>query len=138
VRGGWTAAGGRLKGVSAIQIGGSDHGAAEDGRKVSSYKEKGFAAVAAKNALNPSEASIEIFNGVPYVVFLELGSSQQAPAGFVRISLRELMAVMTAGEARRVEAAMRLANIKARAVISLKQGAPARNVQGRYNLSRRV
>jgi hypothetical protein len=33
---------------------------------------------------------IEIINGVKYIIFLEYGSSSQAPAGMVRISMREL------------------------------------------------
>lgn len=33
---------------------------------------------------------IEIVNGVRYIIFLEYGYSKQAPAGMVRVSMREL------------------------------------------------
>ena len=33
---------------------------------------------------------IEIVNGVEYIIFLEYGWSQQAPFGFVRLSMREM------------------------------------------------
>ena len=33
---------------------------------------------------------IELVNGVNYIIFLEYGSSQQAPYGMVRLSMREL------------------------------------------------
>lgn len=37
----------------------------------------------------PTEKHYRIVNTVPYVVFLEYGSSKQAPAGMVRVSLLE-------------------------------------------------
>jgi len=33
---------------------------------------------------------VELINGVPYILFLEYGSSLQAPAGMVRISMRKM------------------------------------------------
>lgn len=53
---------------------------------------------------------IEITNGVPYIVFLEYGHSKQAPAGMVRVSLRELSAQKIDDE---FEAAVERANRKA-------------------------
>ena len=33
---------------------------------------------------------VELINGVPYIIFLEFGSSKSAPFGMVRISLRKM------------------------------------------------
>ena len=41
--------------------------------------------------LNGSNQYIEVVNGVPYIRRLEYGYSTQAPAGMVRVSLREMM-----------------------------------------------
>jgi len=79
----------------------------------------------------------QIFNGVPYISYLELGSSQQAPSGFVRLTLRELSGEMAKEGERRTEAALRLANAKARAKIGLRQGLGPRDPDGRANLLRR-
>ncbi len=35
-------------------------------------------------------ASIEIVNAVPYIVFLEFGYSKQAPTGMMRVTMREM------------------------------------------------
>lgn len=125
-RGGWTAAQTRIPQVSTLRTGPN----AEQGRQESRYTEKG---------LNTPGAKIhaEIFNGVPYITFLELGSSRQAPSGFVRIALRELLTEMTDGEKRRVEAAIPAANEKARRVSGVRQGGPTRSTSGHINLRRR-
>ena len=33
---------------------------------------------------------VELINGVPYMIFLEFGSSKSAPFGVVRVSLRKM------------------------------------------------
>jgi len=33
---------------------------------------------------------VELINGVPYIIYLEFGSSKSAPYGIVRISLRKM------------------------------------------------
>lgn len=43
-------------------------------------------------ALKPFQTVI-IYNNVPYIVFLEEGSSQQAPSGMVAVSLAELSVI---------------------------------------------
>jgi len=128
-RGGWTAASRRLPGVRGIRIGGADRAMEELGRSQSSYKEKG--------ARGGGEIAIEIFNGVPHIVYLELGSSQQAPGGFIRLTTREMMGDLIKGELRRTEAAFRAANIKARRATGLRQGLGPRDPLGRANLLRR-
>ena len=50
------------------------------GRSEGSYNE----------SFHGSKLFIEITNGVPYILFLEYGSSGQAPTGMVRITMREL------------------------------------------------
>lgn len=79
----------------------------------------------------------QIFNGVPYISYLELGSSQQAPGGFVRQTLREISGNLVEESERRTEAALRAANIKARRKIGLRQGIGRRPSSGRYNLRAR-
>lgn len=116
-RGGWTA----MPRTAGLASGSK----AREGRAVSSYTEKGR---------RTDKFSIEVHNGVPYISYLELGSSQQAPGGFIRLTLREMMATEGTPEiARSIEAQMRLANIKARAAIGLKQGLGPRKHGGRAN-----
>ena len=113
-RGGWTA----MKGSSrSVRIGGEPGGASR-GRKQGRYKE----------SKGRGEAGLEIFNGVPHIVYLELGSSQQAPGGFVRQVIREMQAKgeVTREFKRELEKQLRLANIKARALSGLRQGGAAR------------
>ena len=55
---------------------------AEQGRSEGSYRED----------LQGANQYIEVTNGVPYIVRLEYGYSTQAPAGMVRVSLREMIA----------------------------------------------
>ncbi len=33
---------------------------------------------------------VELINGVPYIIYLEYGWSQSAPAGMLRVSMREM------------------------------------------------
>lgn len=116
-RAGWTA-------VPRTSQLASGPGAAE-GRQMSDYIERG------KNTKN---FSIQIWNGVPYIAYLELGSSQQAPQGFIRFTLREMMAKARAEILEpRLEAMLRAANIKARAAINLRQGLGPRKHGGRAN-----
>jgi hypothetical protein len=42
--------------------------------------------------LDGANQFIEVTNGVPYIKRLEYGYSTQAPAGMVRVSMRELLA----------------------------------------------
>ncbi len=130
-RAAWTAASGKLPGVNAIKIGGNDHGEQLRGRTEGQYKES-------TRSTNPASWSIEIFNGAPHITYLELGASNQAPSGMVRINLREMATKDIAhGERRRIEKAMRVANIKARRTHGLRQGKMKRNAMGRANLRRR-
>jgi hypothetical protein len=46
---------------------------------------------------NPDLESIFVANGVPYVPFLEEGTSQQAPSGFIRIASERIAALMGVG-----------------------------------------
>lgn len=110
-RGGWTA----VPGVSSS----GDAAAVAQGRGESSYTERG---------LKSSHPEVEIINGVPYIIPLELGSSLQAPAGFIRINMRKFMGELVRGSVRRTEAALRLANAKARARHGLTQGLGPRGV----------
>jgi hypothetical protein len=55
---------------------------AEQGRSEGSYRED----------LEGANMYIEVTNGVPYIKRLEYGYSTQAPAGMVRVSMRELLA----------------------------------------------
>lgn len=57
-------------------VGGSDPAAQARGKSEGSYREEASA--------------ITIINGVPYIVPLETGHSKQAPAGMMRITMREL------------------------------------------------
>lgn len=54
--------------------------------------EKGKSEGAFRNNLKSvmGEKYVELINGVPYILFLEFGSSAQAPSGFVRISMRKM------------------------------------------------
>jgi len=54
--------------------------------------ERGKREGAFKNRLKSfvGEKYVELINGVPYILFLEFGSSLQAPAGMVRISMRKM------------------------------------------------
>lgn len=101
-------------------------GAAE-GRKQSEYKEQ---------ASRDSYAAT-LTNAVPYITYLELGSSQQAPSGFIRLTLREMSGQAAKEGERRTEAALRLANRKARARAGVRQGIGRRPGSGRFNIARR-
>lgn len=125
-RGGWTAMRGSVTATQGAygQLGPG----AVQGRRESSFTFKS----------GPRTGTYaEIFNGVPYITYLELGSSQQAPSGFVRLTLRELSGEMAREGERRTEAALRLANIKSRAQIGLRQGLGRAPGSGRANLGRR-
>lgn len=63
-----------------------ESGVREESR-VSEGKTKGSFNDATKSKLNPY---IEMINGVDYIVWLEYGSSEQAPAGMVRVSMRKM------------------------------------------------
>jgi hypothetical protein len=52
----------------------------EEGKGLSGYHE----------VLTGSKRYIEMINGVKYAIFLEYGSSRQAPYGMVRVSFREI------------------------------------------------
>jgi hypothetical protein len=115
-RAGWSAAAGKVAGIrgvaNQIEIDGGDHGMQEIGRRESSYKER----------LGGNAPYAEITNAAPYISYLELGSSAQAPSGFVRLTLREM-----GGDAKKISKeyvmeALKKANDKARAKIGLRQG----------------
>jgi hypothetical protein len=59
---------------------------------------------------------IEVINGVPYIIFLEFGSSPQAPAGMMRLTFREMQAadVLTEEMARQFKASIIKVNRKMR------------------------
>jgi hypothetical protein len=118
-RGGWSAMGG----TSVLAKG---PGAAL-GRQQSDYKE----------STAGGQASIEITNGVPHIVYLELGSSQQAPSGFVRLTLREMVPAFRDTTMREVEKELRLANIKSRRATGLRQGLGSRDYGTRANVMRK-
>jgi len=59
-----------------------DPAAVAEGRSLSSYQEGG--------GLFSTDHFIEIINGVSYMIYLEYGSSDQAPAGMVRVTFREI------------------------------------------------
>ena len=85
-RAGWTA----FLDANGIphHIGGSSPAAISKGRRESSFSSD-FRGVT---------QSIEIVNGVPYIVALEFGHSRQAPAGMVRLTARRITgAVKTEG-----------------------------------------
>lgn len=63
-----------------VQLGGRDPQAVKEGKAASDYDED----------LNGSRQSITIVNAVEYILALEFGHSAQAPAGFMRITMREL------------------------------------------------
>lgn len=124
-QGGWTAMRGSVKATKG-GYGRMGPGAVQ-GRRESSYR----------IVIKGSEAYAEILNGVPYIAYLELGSSQQAPAGFVRIAMRRVAKKAGKDIGRRTEAALRLANIQARREIGLRQGIGRRPGSGRLNIRRR-
>lgn len=59
---------------------------------------------------------IEVVNGVEYIVFLEFGSSDQAPGGMVRVTMRQMGAGsdLTKDLAKEIEQTFALANITKR------------------------
>lgn len=124
-RGGWTA----MKGsVTATQGGFGRIGpGAVEGRRKSSYTE----------TKRGGQVTLIIHNGVPHIVYLELGSSQQAPSGFVRQTMREMAKDLTEDMRREIEAELRLANIHARRTSGLRQGIGRRPSSGRLNIARR-
>lgn len=58
---------------------------------------------------------VRIYNGVPYIVYLEMGSSDQAPAGMVRINMEILRLDLRAAELEAVKSAIAEGNVAARA-----------------------
>lgn len=75
---------------------------------------KGSAKGRSESGFSETDRSVEIVNGVPYIVALEFGHSKQAPSGMVRVTVSEMT-----GEADRigldeVEAAIKRADRKAR------------------------
>lgn len=117
-RAGWTAV------PRSPRVGGQG---ASLGRSESEYKER----------RGRGRFSATLTNAVPYITYLELGSSQQAPSGFVRLTLREMSGQAAKEGARRTEAALRLANIKARRMAGVHQGIGRRPGSGRFNIRRR-
>ena len=113
-RGGWTAS----PHYNNFNVGGSDQDEVLKGRLESDYNER----------QTRRGWTIEIINGVRHIVPLELGSSLQAPAGFARKTLAKLSGKFREKELRRVVAAIRLANIRARAQFGIRQGLGARGV----------
>lgn len=79
-RGGWTVYMDE-EGIP-VEVGGND-AAVKQGQEDSRVE---------KNLDGPGEKFVELINGVPYIVMLEHGHSDQAPAGMVRITIRELAA----------------------------------------------
>ena len=76
--------------ASVIGLGGNfnfDSGVKGKSEVVRGKKEGAF-----KNNLKAfvGEKYVILINGVPYILFLEFGSSFQAPLGFVRISMRKM------------------------------------------------
>lgn len=63
-----------------VRIGGTDPAAVREGKARSDYEED----------LQGPRKSITIVNAVEYIMALEFGHSAQAPAGFMRITMREL------------------------------------------------
>jgi len=86
--------------------GGDDMEGRAEGLEASSYRDesRGF-----------REPFIEIINGVVYIVPLEYGHSEQAPAGFMRITMREIAAgqVMTLKLQAELETQIAKANVGA-------------------------
>jgi len=58
-----------------------------DENKVAEGKKQGKFIDKTKNRFNKY---VELINAVKYILFLEFGSSQQAPGGMVRISMRKM------------------------------------------------
>jgi hypothetical protein len=123
-RAGWAAASYRLS--AGLRFSGQK---AAEGRRQGTYTER----------INKGDRQfIEIGNGVEHIEYLEMGSSQQAPSGMVRLSLRKIVAKARGEAHRSVEAAIRAANIKARRAIGLRQGKSKRIGPGtRQNIARR-
>ena len=79
-RGGWTALM-RMEGVPVPP----------DTRNSKNFSEEKFRKGEGESSARITDKYVEVINNVPYIMRLEYGHSQsQAPAGMVRISLREL------------------------------------------------
>lgn len=102
-RGGWTTY--LLAQGQPAEVGGRSEAAVTQGRSEGDYKEK----------FTGAEQYILLINAVAYIVLLEFGSSDQAPAGMVRITMREMQMKKVAPEALREQlvAQIRKADIKA-------------------------
>lgn len=60
------------------------------GKETSAEQAKGLAEGSFKTSFRGTDQFIEIINGVSYIVFLEFGSSDQAPGGMMRITFKEM------------------------------------------------
>ena len=116
-RSAWTAASGRVGGVKALgswieNQGKGDIDAQALGAREGDYNE----------SMARGQFSATITNGVPYITFLEIGSSRQAPSGFVRLTLREMSGQAARDGKQWTTEQLRLANNKARRMSGVRRG----------------
>ena len=85
-------------------------------KEASAEQAQGITEGSFKTKFSGVDQFIEIINGVSYIVFLEFGSSDQAPGGMMRITFREMMAadVMTKQMSRDLKASFIRVNRKLR------------------------
>ena len=74
-----------------------------------------------------SAYGMEFINAVPYIVYLELGSSRQATSGFVRHTLREMRGDLIGETKKDTFRALSRANDRARRTVGLRQGGTFRS-----------
>ena len=60
------------------------------GKETTAEQAKGLAEGSFKESFRGADQFIDIINGVSYIVFLEFGSSDQAPGGMMRITFKEM------------------------------------------------
>ena len=89
-----------------LNIGGTQSGVAQ-GKKEGSYEYR-------EEGLN--SVYLGIRNGVSYIIWLEYGSSDQAPGGFIRINLRRLRGEVGKAGLDALRDTIAEANVKARAM----------------------
>lgn len=109
-RSGWL--GGAGNPGAGLPTGGSSARAKAKGRRKGQYLQQ----------LKGANKFVAFWNGVRYIIYLELGSSLQAPAGMARLVMRKLRGEFVRATERSTIAALRLANLRSRAATGLRQG----------------
>lgn len=75
----------------AVKMGRSPRiGKGRAGKETTEEQAKGLAEGSFKESFRGADQFIDIINGVSYIVFLEFGSSDQAPGGMMRITFKEM------------------------------------------------